>query len=96
MTELQNIIHLDNDGLSRLARIVVVDHPTRTDIYGADATGEAITERFSSPGNLPWGAILNLAMSEASWSIGQPGEEDVDPETGAPRYTFPAVTDRTI
>lgn len=91
MTELKDLINLDNEGLTRLAKIVVVDNPTRTDIYGTDASGETITEHFSSPGNLPWGAILNLAMSEASWSIGQPGEADMEPETGFPRYTFPTV-----
>lgn len=91
MTELPDLASVDDATAIRLTYLVVIDHPDGTDVYGAGDDGAPVTRRLAASGNLPWGAILGLAAEHSQWRAGEPGVEDVEPETGFRRFTFPAI-----
>lgn len=87
---LDNLVSLSADSRDRLARIVVIDHPSGTDVYGTDSFGEPVSSRFSSPGSLPWDAVLRAALQPAGISVGVAVVEDAEPGTGFRRLRFTA------
>lgn len=91
MTDLPDFTTVDAADDAEVVHVVVVDHPDGTYVYGATVDGTPATRRFSASGNLPWGAVLGLATEHSIWRAGEPGLQDSEPETGFPRFTFPAI-----